>query len=110
MQDPEHPRRTDDVFAFGTLLFEIFSGKLPFDGSNSEETRKEIEAGKINLAFKSFPCTEKLKQVIQACWKFEPSHRFSIAQLVHNFQPGSCLVRRHSTSEPRLDQLTLSQK
>jgi hypothetical protein len=74
---------------------------------NSEEIRKEIQNGNIAKALVKFPCTEKLKQVIQACWQFEPSHRTSIAQLISNFQPGSCLVRRHSTSEPRLDQLNL---
>lgn len=112
LQDPEHPRKTDDVFAFGTLIFEIFSGRLPLDGSGltSEEIKKEIQNGNITKALVKFPCTEKLKQVIQACWQFEPSHRTSIAQLISNFQPGSCLVRRHSTSEPRLDQLNLSQR
>lgn len=96
----------DDIFAFGTLIFEIFSGKLPFNGSHSV-VKKEILANQIHSALDSFPCTNRLKKVIQVCWQFQACHRLPISAIRHNFAPGSCLVRRHSSSEPRLDQLHL---
>ena len=104
LEDPENPTKTDDVFAFGTLNFEIFSGKLPFNGSNSKASLA-IRSNQIHSTLENFP--EKLKRVIFACWQYQPQKRPQISQLIHNFQPGSCLVRRHSTSEPRLDQVGL---
>ena len=98
--------KADDIFAFGTLIYEIFSGHLPFQGSNSTAAR-EIKADRIQLSLNQFQCTEKLRRIIHVCWQFEAFQRPPISQLIHNFQPGSCLVRRHSTSEPRLDQLNL---
>ena len=95
-----NPTKADDVFAFGTLIFEIFGGTMIPD----TVAAREIRAGQIQKQLEKFPCTEKLKRIIQNCWNFEPYGRLPISQLVHNFQPGSCLVRRHSTSEPRLDQ------
>ena len=105
-QNPENPTKADDIFAFGTLNFEIFSGKLPFNGSNSRASF-EIQSGRISSTLESFPCTEKLKRIIHACWLYNPQKRPHMSQLIHNFQPGSCLVRRHSTSEPKLDQIGL---
>ena len=98
--------KEDDIFAFGTLIFEIFGGFLPFPGIPASEICKEIRCGRIDDQLKNFPGkTEKLKRVIQACWHYKPNQRIALSKLVANFTPGNCLVRRHSTSEPQLDQI-----
>ena len=99
LESPDYrPSKSDDIFAFGTLIFELFGGKCPV-------SEGEIRSGQISKYLESFPFTEKLKRIIGSCWNYEPYGRIPIHQLIHHFQPGSCLVRRHSTSEPRLDQL-----
>ena len=34
-----------DVFAFGTLLWEIIERKVPFDGCDAAEIRQKVESG-----------------------------------------------------------------
>lgn len=97
--------KADDVFAFGTLLYEIFHGRLPLENESDEVIEREILSGRIPRQLKHIECTDKLKKLIQSCWEYDPSRRPSILEMVAHFQPGSCLLRRHSTSEPRLDQL-----
>ena len=98
--------KEDDIFAFGTLIFEIFGGFLPFPGLPTSEICKEIQRGRIHDQLKNFPGkTEKLKRVIQACWIYQANQRIPLSRLAANFTPGNYLVRRHSTSEPQLDQI-----
>ena len=97
--------QTDDVFAFGTLLFELFSGKLPLEGDSEDVVAAKIRAGSLPRSLLGLGCTERLKRLIQRCWDYEAGRRPTFAQMVPHFSPGSCLLRRHSTSEPRLDQV-----
>ena len=94
------PCKSDDIFAFGTLIFELFGGQ--WTTLNKDDFSA---AGLMAKQLETFPCTEKLKRIIQSCWHYEPYGRTPIHQIIHHFQPGSCLVRRHSISEPRLDQI-----
>ena len=99
--------KEDDIFAFGTLIYEIFGGILPFSksGLSNTEISNQIKDGRIHDQLKHFPGkTEKLKRVIQSCWHYQANHRIALERLVANFTPGNCLVRRHSSSEPKLDQ------
>ena len=52
-----------------------------------------------------FPLQDRLRTLIRLCWSFEAAERPSFAQLVSEFGPGCRLLRRLSTSEPRLDQI-----
>ena len=102
--------QADDVFAFGTLLFELFSGHLPFStnaGSSYDlEIVEKILNGNMPQCLKVLDAciTEKLKRLIHHCWSYEECRRPTIGQILPHFEPGSCLLRRHSTSEPRLNQ------
>ena len=96
---------SDDVFAFGTLLFELFSSRLPLYGESEEVIAAKIRAGSLPRALAELHCTDKLKKLIQRCWDYESSRRPTFGQMVSHFAPGACLLRRHSTSEPRLDQM-----
>ena len=99
--------KEDDIFAFGTLIYEIFGGILPFSksGLSNTEISNQIRNGRIHDQLRQFPGkTEKLKRVIQSCWHYQANQRIALERLVANFTPGNCLVRRHSSSEPKLDQ------
>jgi hypothetical protein len=98
----------DDVFAFGTLLFEIFSGRLPMAGESDVIVANRIRCGALPNQLRQLDCTDKLKRLIHRCWNHVEELRPRILHLVQHFQPGSCLLRRHSTSEPRLDQMAKS--
>jgi hypothetical protein len=49
--NPDAPTRSDDIFAFGTLVYEIFTGHLPFVNGHTTRTDAEIviqiQAGRI---------------------------------------------------------------
>ena len=102
---------SDDVFAFGTLLFELFSSRLPLaDGPEGDDERAvaaRIASGSLPRALSGLQCTtERLRKLIQGCWAFDAARRPSFAQMArHHFVPGYCLLRRQSTSEPRMDQV-----
>jgi len=109
--------KEDDIFAFGTLIFEIFAGFLPFDNEKPKSSlslltdiSQKIKCDQIHDQLRNFPSNkaEKLKRVISACWHSQKHHRISLSELTANFTPGNCLVRRHSISEPQLDKILCS--
>lgn len=97
--------KSDDVFAFGTLLFHLFSSRLPLAEESQAVVAAKIRAGNLPRSLGAIQCTERLKRLIQRCWDYESSRRPTFAQMVPHFAPGNCLLRRHSTSEPGLDQI-----
>ena len=97
--------KSDDVFAFGTLLYQLFSARLPLEEDSQDMIAAKIRAGNLPRSLGAIQCTERLKRLIQRCWDYESSRRPTFAQMVPHFAPGNCLLRRHSTSEPGLDQI-----
>ncbi len=113
----------DDIFAFGTLLYELFAGHLPLVGEDATVVAAKIRSGSLprslddlrgcaagagagaNMA--SSGGLEKLRRLISRCWDYDAARRPSFSQMApHLAPPGMGLMkRRHSTSEPRLDQL-----
>ena len=47
--------------------------------------------------------TEKLKRLIFHCWHYDRAQRPKMNQILPHFTAGSVLLRRHSTSEPKLN-------
>ena len=97
---------SDDVFAFGTLLYELFAGRAPLAGVPEDVAAARIRAGSLPRSLAALEATDKLKRLIQRCWDYDAARRPPFAQMVPHFAPGTCLLRRHSTSEPRLDQIS----
>lgn len=97
--------KADDIFAFGTLLFELFSCQLPFRCEQENVKAAKIRAGNLPQSLVHVHCTDRLKRLIQKCWDYDEKRRPSFAQMAPHFSPGSGILRRHSSSEPRLDQM-----
>ena len=67
-----------DVFSFGTLLYEIFVGKLPWDGRDNVDVMFEVCSGnRMSLETEALP--SQLCQLIQECWSHEPAERPDMA-------------------------------
>jgi len=69
-----------DVFSFGTLLYEIFVGRLPWDGRDNVEVMFEVcSGGRMDLQSAQLP--GGLRELIEACWAQEPSDRPDMASV-----------------------------
>ncbi len=75
---------TSDVFAFGSVLYHLCTGKLPFPGSSFPEVCMTIldcepeEAGEVRPGF-----PEPINAVIERCLEPEPVDRFSNGREIH---------------------------
>jgi len=72
------PTYSSDVFSFGMVVLEIFSGKQPFDGVPDDDVIKLVRsgerpdrpAGSANLGL-----SDTLWEVVQKCWNGSPELR-----------------------------------
>jgi len=72
------PTYASDVFSFGMVVLEIFSGKPPFDGISDDEVVKRIRSGErpdrpawsANLGL-----SDALWGLVQKCWNGSPEFR-----------------------------------
>jgi len=75
---------TSDVFAFGSVLYHLCTGKLPFPGSSFPEVCmtildcEPVEAGEVRPGF-----PEPINAVIKRCLEAEPVDRFSNGREIH---------------------------
>ncbi len=66
-----------DIFGFGTILYEMISGKRPFSGESQIEIMHSIlktEPPPLSESNKSIP--PALEKTIQRCLEKDPDHRF----------------------------------
>ena len=70
-----------DVFAFGMVAFEIFSGQVPFSGSKAEDAVLKINKGK-RPDIQTLGLTSGRKKLIQSCWDRNPKKRPTMEHVV----------------------------
>ncbi|EJD37928.1 hypothetical protein AURDEDRAFT_116667 [Auricularia subglabra TFB-10046 SS5] len=81
--EPEQRGTQTDVFAFGMLIFEVYSGREPFDhlarrsaavqlAMGRRPARTEISHGDFTLA---------MWHLVTACWAQDPSERPNMARV-----------------------------
>lgn len=92
-----------DVFAFGTLLYELFTGQFPFRGLRLEEILYQVCCGRTQVLI-NMCCNTVLKVLIERCWSANPQERPPFSDINHELQHKTGLHKRHSSSQPeRLD-------
>lgn len=63
----KHYTKSVDLYAFGVLLWEIFSGEIPFNRMDIPEIRSRVVSGK-RPAIPSFGFPARLTELINRCW------------------------------------------
>jgi len=90
---------TSDVFAFGSVLYHLCTGKLPFPGSSFPEvcmTILDCEPEEAAQARPGFP--EPINAVIKRCLEPEPVDRFLNGREIHTAILGAIKEMHSSTS------------
>ena len=64
-----------DVYSFGVLLFQMLTGKLPFDGDTYEELKQQHQTQAPPALPSSFP--RLLIETVNSCLRKDPLDRFS---------------------------------
>ncbi|XP_055867839.1 kinase suppressor of Ras 2-like isoform X1 [Biomphalaria glabrata] len=88
-----------DVFAFGTIMYEVLTGKFPFHGALPEKIIWQICAGHRQILY-NLKCSAAIKTLIEDCWAHEPLYRPEFRELCKDLQRHSPLHKKHSSSEP----------
>lgn len=74
-----------DIFALGVTLYMLLSGKLPFDGANSEETREAIlENRRKPLRDVVADVDPALERIVEACLEPDPAARYPSSSALVN--------------------------
>lgn len=106
-----------DVYMYGCLLYELYTGKSVFNGQSTETVRRwVIEGGRPQVSIPSIP--QEIQRIIHRCWlqdasmrpKMEDIHREleavkRVLPQFHDFPlvqkiPHSSLREKHSTNPP----------
>lgn len=70
-----------DVFAFGVVLWELYSAEIPFYGLDIGEIRQRIVSGG-RPRIPSYGFSSKLSQLIQRCWEQRADQRPTFTEVV----------------------------
>jgi len=79
-----------DVYSCGLVLFEVMSGKVPFDGLNLTRVVQAVTTGQRpnpKDVDGPSPIIEVLGEVLDACWAEEPTDRPTAAYLAQCIKP-----------------------
>ncbi|XP_060579318.1 kinase suppressor of Ras 2-like [Ruditapes philippinarum] len=70
-----------DVYAFGTVWYELLNGNWPFDRQPPESIIWQVGHG-LKPSFGSIKGSKEVKDMLLACWYFNPDDRPSFSQLL----------------------------
>ena len=72
-----------DLFSLGTVLYEMTTGRLPFDGSNGQEILARILTSQPEaIARFNYEAPEELERIIRKCLEKDPEERYQSAREV----------------------------
>jgi len=80
------PTYASDVFSFGMVALEVFSGEAPFDGVSDEEVVERIRSGERPSrppGAEELGLSDTLWETIQQCWDGSPELRPRMADVVN---------------------------
>jgi serine/threonine protein kinase len=112
---PEHIHTTStsvveskpaDIFAFAILVFELFTGKPPFDGQHPAMAAFSISRGKrpeFPPNAEDIGLTAQMQDFIDKCWRHDPLERPAIDDVVKTLElleSNKCVQRSPSEQNP----------
>eukprot|EP00002_Diphylleia_rotans_P019609 TRINITY_DN3789_c0_g3_i4.p1 TRINITY_DN3789_c0_g3~~TRINITY_DN3789_c0_g3_i4.p1 ORF type:complete len:263 (-),score=54.24 TRINITY_DN3789_c0_g3_i4:488-1276(-) len=73
------PGPPGDIYAFGLLLWSMFTGKTPYDGKQINE----VLSAKYKNQVPEIPssCPSSISKIMKQCWKRNPRYRITAPQL-----------------------------
>jgi two-component system LytT family response regulator len=72
-----------DIFSLGIVLFEMATGRLPFDGSNAQEILAKILTSQPEaIARFNYDAPAELERIIRKCLEKDPDERYQSAREV----------------------------
>lgn len=69
-----------DVFAFGAVIYEVFTGNLPFEGMEGADIKEKVLAGEDFPLPSNIPSA--MRTLITRCRAFKPADRPSFEQVI----------------------------
>lgn len=72
-----------DVWSFGVMMFEMVTGKLPFESKNAPRLMLELAAGTLDIEWPKFTSLpDHFRDLIERCLLTNPSARPTVTQLL----------------------------
>lgn len=103
------PNEKTDIFALGTILFELFTGQKPWRKKTTEEIFSAFENKERACIPKS--CPEQVKELIISCWAEEPNDRpaaASIARQISAFKASLSADKSRASACQRITEYSYS--
>ena len=96
-----------DIFSFGTLMYQLASGRLPFDTLTVGSLQTKVTCGEQAEILHTESVNSNLCILIRKCWLNQPAERPSFLGLSRLFQPRNWISKKLSSSEPKnMDKIT----
>jgi len=74
-----------DIWSFGIMIFEMITGKLPFDSKNQSKLMLDIAMGKINIEWpKKTKLPPHFKKLVETCLQNDPNKRPTAEDLLEH--------------------------
>ena len=86
---PVMETKAADVFAFGMLAVEVFTGKVPFEEQKNEAVVLLISRGgrpEMPRNSQEVGLTAEMWSVIQSCWQQNPKKRLTMQEVVRRWK------------------------
>ncbi|KAF8313734.1 kinase-like domain-containing protein [Amanita rubescens] len=100
-QKVRHRNKTmkTDVYAFGCLYYVTFFNTIPFQGRNNFQVVRLVTGGMRPTRLESPRMEDNTWNLIENCWKFNPSERLTMEQIVRMLRPDNPLGTGPSHNE-----------
>lgn len=93
--------KESDVWAFGVLMQEIYSGKSPFEGYCRRDIAEAICTRQMPIIPRS--CTHIIREMINSCWNMNPTRRPTTSAIYTALQKEYFQPQNHTTMKKTED-------